>query len=154
MISAMHKSAQVSSSNWLYVIVMGWIILAGLPLIPASIWFDVRKVHVDDGVIGVPPSMDVDRTINFAFRGHWTTTVMRDNGDGRYFTYCYSNGENDYQPDNALPVDVNLNWWTWPVKCDLPAGRYRLNTLWTLEIPFLPQKKVRVASNSFTIRDQ
>lgn len=152
MIARVHKASQVAACKWWYAVAVGWILLVGLPLIPAYIWFEVDRVHVYDTVAGQNPMMAVKRAINLPFRGRWTATVLRQNPDGSFYTYCVSTGENDYRPENHLPLVTNLDWWTWPVKCELPVGTYKLNTLWTLSVPLLPQKNVRAESNVFQVK--
>lgn len=152
MIQTMHKAA-VSSFNWVYILLIGWVLMAGGALTPTWVWFDVKDIHVYDSHVGQTPKMDVEREIRYSFSARWTATVMRKDQYGRFSTYCASTGENDYRPENSIPIPVTLDWWTWPIKCELPAGDYRLNTLWTLDIPFFPKKTLRVVSNEFNVRE-
>lgn len=118
---------------------------------PASYWFQVDRVEVLDAEALAPPPMIVERQIRRAFRATWVVTVMREGAKG-FYTFCTARGENDYWPGNALPDVLNLDWWTWPHQCQLPAGRYVVNTVWTLNPVGYPAKEVRIRSNIFTVR--
>lgn len=124
--------------------------LTYLTLPHASLWFEVDDVYVADAAVGSVPVMKVDRTIHLPFRGRWTATVMR-KGPLGFYTFCTANGENDYSPSSELPPVVDLNWWTWPTKCELPPGTYQLRTLWTIYPPLFPAKEIRSVSNEFTV---
>lgn len=137
--------------NWFGLVVVAWVGLFGLVYTPASFWFDVRYVRVNDSVAGIPPVMEVDRAIHRDFRADWTATVMR-KGAGGFSTFCVARGGSDYRPDASLPDDLDLDWWTWPTKCVLPPGTYRVKTLWVLHLPIFPDKEVRSTSNVFEVR--
>lgn len=133
---------------WLGFIVTFFLGLLAFP--PPSFWFEVERVHVHDAVEGSTPLMEVDREIKRPFRGHWVATVMRKGKTG-FYTFCMARGENDYSPDSHLPDVVDLNWWTWPTRCILPAGTYQLRTYWSIQPPLLPAKELRITSNVFQI---
>ncbi len=142
--------------HWGLALIAAWLLLISAPkwphLMPASHWFEVRSVHVFDTFEGFPPKMAVDRTIHRPFQGDWIATVMRQESGGRFTTYCPAPGSSDYRPTASLPENLDLNWWTWPRKCDLPPGVYRINTLWVLNLPEDATKYVRVTSNEFKVR--
>ncbi|QPC87156.1 hypothetical protein GA830_10680 [Mesorhizobium sp. NBSH29] len=135
------------------VIVFAWAMwLSVWPVfVPASHWFEVKDIQVMDARVGQTPAMKVKRTIHRPFRGHWITTVMRKQSDETYTTFCTSSGTQDYVTDAMLPVDLDLDWWTWPRQCQLPAGEYKLRTFWSVLPVDYPEKSVRVLSNPFTI---
>lgn len=135
---------------WVIGIASGWLLLLAPVLWPASWWFRVDRVFVHDAVAGSTPLMEVERAIVRPFRGRWIATIMRGGSRG-FYAYCTARGQNDYRPDAMLPDTVDLNWWTWPVECKLPEGTYRLNTLWTIQSPLVPDKEVRITSNVFVI---
>lgn len=122
-------------------------------LTPASAYLDVRSVHVDDATIGVPPKMQVDRAINHNFHGRWNVDVERMTADGRFVQVCQAHGEGNYATDNDLPEDLDLDWWTYPVKCTPTVpGKYRVETVWVIELASGLTKEVRIISNTFEVR--
>jgi len=146
----------IPSHAWDLFIFAGW---AGIVLfaaisaaIPASEWMEVRSVHVEDSVAGANPQMQVDRTIKSDFVGNWLVEVERDYGAG-FGLFCSARGEAAYRQDAVLPTPLYLDWWTYPVKCILPAGRYRVETTWTISPELVPTKTVRSLSNVFNVTD-
>ena len=138
--------------RWFLIIGAMWAALIVSVFAPASLWLQVTSVHVEDTIVGVTPEMNVDRAVNREFSAEWTVTVMRKGSNG-YSAYCTANGANDYSPDTSLPDDLTLDWWTWPTKCPLPVGGYRVKTLWVLHLPLFPDKEVRNVSNVFKVTD-
>lgn len=124
-------------------------------LSPASLWFTVEKVQVFDAKIGEVPVMDVERTIHKPFHAEWIVEIQNvTTGKPALVQGCPGKGENDYRPQDKLPVgnDLNLDWWIWPTKCKLPKGKYRLDTLWNVDPGNgYPIKPVRNSSNVFEI---
>lgn len=130
---------------------------------PASWWLDVRSVTVDDATAGVPAVMHVDRTIRRDFRGRYHVEVER-RGAGGFSLFCGAGktGKREcdvdsswinYQADNALPDPLDMDWWTYPVKYDLPPGSYRIVTNWCIDAGAKPDRCTEpVISNEFTIR--
>ena len=141
---------------WNTIIACGWlciIVIASLSAgLPTSLWFNVKSVHVEDTTVGKPPVMDIERIINADFMATWLVEVEQQLHGG-YAVMCAARGESAYRTDAVLPDPTTLDWWTYPVKCDLPAGRYRVETTWQMDIPFAPVKVVRVVSNVFTVND-
>lgn len=137
---------------WRLVVFVGLVlaVVTYLTMPPAWWWFEVRSVYVHDAVEGSTPLLEVDRTIHREFRGRWIATVMREGPDG-FHVFCTARGANDYSPDARLPQPLDLNWWTWPTVCILPAGRYQLRTLWTIDPVWLPARELRIATNLFSI---
>lgn len=133
-----------------FLLVVGAFI-AYLAYPPAAWILEINSVHVDNAVAGVPPMMEVDRVIHQNFEGEWTATVMK-KGTRGFYTYCTATGANDYRPDAELPDNLNLDWWTWPTTCVLPAGTYKVKTLWVIHLPMFPDKEVRNVSNVFEVR--
>lgn len=144
----------ISDSWWNLFILAGWALLIFMAVIsestPASVWLDVRSVEVENTTAGVTPEMHVDRTIKSEFAATWLVEVEKDFGSG-FGVYCSAKGESAYRTDAALPHPLTLDWWTYPTKCDLPTGRYRVETTWRIDVPFVPEKIVRVLSNVFTV---
>jgi hypothetical protein len=117
---------------------------------PATDWLNVRSVVVHPSIEGKPPVLSVEREIRKEFFGEWSATVRRSTEDG-FVIACAATGANEYQTDAALPRPVNLDWWTFPVKCDLSAGIYRLDTVWKINASGYPEKHMTVRSNLFTV---
>lgn len=61
-------------------------------------------------------------------------------------------GKSNYDPADRLPANLYLDWWTYPVRCNLPVGCYEVNTVWTIEAPNVPAMAVRSVSNEFCIK--
>ena len=137
-----------------------WLVVAGLAIThlvqwtrdvtPASAWFEVNGVTVSNAQVGQPIIMNVSRTIHAPFHARWVATVRRIRDDGLELA-CSSSGENDYRTANVLPKPLTLDWWTHPIVCKLEPGRYRLDTLWLLDVQGYPVKTVSAQSNIFEI---
>ena len=140
-----HKADRV----WIAFILLGWLWLGW----PASFWFEVDSVYVDDTVVGEAPHMQVERNIHRAFHADWIVTVMRINASGQPVTWCpAASGHNDYTPEAALPEPLTPDWWMWPAKCALLPGHYVLRTTWTIRPTWTLPRVVRTQSNVFLVR--
>lgn len=118
--------------------------------LPASIWYEVDEIYVHDAIEGEAPVMDVTRRINLPFVGTWHAEVERWNG--RKFELvqgCESGKTQNYSPDNALPVPLDLDWWIFPAICRPPPGTYRIETVWIVHKG--RDKPVRKPSNTFQV---
>lgn len=144
---------------WLSVIAAGWLSVAGASSIidlrrnldPATDWLSVSEVHVHDALVGEPPVLSVKRVIKRPFFGEWIATVRRAS-DGTLAFACLAEGRASYATDAKLPPGLNMDWWTFPTKCRLEPGRYRLDTDWRIWPPDHPLKQLRVQSNIFEVR--
>lgn len=141
--------------QWPSIIVTAWIVLAATvtpaKYMSASSWFEVRSVFVSDTVVGVPAKITVDRSINQPFIGEWTVTIRQLNERG-YAAFCSATGQVRYSPGAVIPPNADLDWWTWPTKCNLPAGRYHVDTAWQIELAPDVIKIVTNRSNEFEVR--
>lgn len=144
--------------SFLYVLV---IVLAPLQSVfdermyPASDWLVVSEIHVEDAREGDDPVMRVKRSIQKAFEGAWHVEIKRKLESGRYAVACYQGGSNFYAPDNQLPEPLTLSWWTYPHRCELGPGTYRVETRWLIFISRTDRTQtrlVRSVSNDFQIR--
>lgn len=149
----LHRSIRINDMTWLKWIFFGWLLIVSAAnvdkALPASYWLEVTNVHVSDAIEGQPRNMVVSRIIKRPFRAKWIAEVER--WDGSQFEIvqnCTGRGENAYSPENRLPKNLTLAWWVYPTVCVLPAGQYRVETVWTLE----NGKEVRAVSNVFTIK--
>ena len=122
----------------------------GAWFLPASFWFDVRNVQVLDTVHGASPAMVIERTIHRPFTADWTVSVLRISEDGTS-AYCSVEGHNDYVPGAVIPPGVNLDWWTWPERCELEVGQYVVRTLWEIRLFGFLSKDIRITSNPFNV---
>lgn len=151
-----------------YPLVVILVTIASIPSIvsiykefaPASDWLVVDKVFVHDAGEGIPNPMDVDRTIVSDFTGEWVAEIhAMDPNRGAFSHHCSSKGENEYHTTDQLPPtgvgpkDLNINWWTWPKKCKLTKGKYRIDTIWRIKPLNYPQKEVRHSSNVFEVTE-
>ena len=119
---------------------------------PASYWFTVERVQVENSKVGQPVSMTVKRTVNTAFVGSWYVTVRQ--WDGAWVPYCAARGDAYYQPDSRLPADLTLTWWTdeKPRCSNLPVGKYEMLTRWVIKGKgILPDKEISMLSNTFLV---
>lgn len=141
---------------WSVVLLISWVLLFGAAgvqrLAPASDWMEVWSVKVYDTRAGVPPVMLVDRRIKQAFDGYWVTDIERKQAEGAFEQVCSAHGSAAYTPDNVPPHMLTLDWWTAPVDCTpREPGRYRVDTIWTIELPGGLTKTLRRTSNVFNV---
>lgn len=122
-------------------------------VVPARLWFEVHSVKIKDTVVGTAPFMVVYRDINAPFYGEWKAEVERKEPDGNFTLVCQAGGKNNYSPQNVLPAPLDLDWWTFPVRCDLPKGAYRLETVWRIFPKGIAAREVRNISNVFEVKD-
>jgi len=127
-----------------------WLIVAYV--LPASVWFEVRSIHIEDAVVGGDPVMTVDRSINRPFTADYTVAI-RDAVTRE--VVCTSNGRTRYDTDARLPVPLTLSWWaTGDDIChpsELGIGKFFAVTCWGVEpnLHILPHKHVCRESNVF-----
>lgn len=117
---------------------------------PASYWIEVRAVHVDDALAGEDPPMRVDMEIRRPFRGDAIAIVKR-RGINGFSYFCGGAVFNDFRADDVLPEPLTLSLWIWSGQCDLPPGRYLVDTLWRIETRSGRVREVRSRSNVFDI---
>lgn len=135
--------------TFLLVMSAAWLVASAWP---ASFWFDARKVHFSDIVVGTSPAMTLDRTIKRPFDGAWTVAIRR--WDGGWVSHCNAAGSQPYKTDSKLPKAPDLKWWTWGQCHPLTVGRYEVTTVWNLNLPWpLPDKRVELVSNVFEVRE-
>ncbi len=141
--------------KWTAAIIAGWAAILGTSLfqsqMPPSFWFEPSSLRVGDAVRGQCPPIEYDRDIWRPFHAEWTVTIERERGNGGFWVYQVSAGEGDYSPNSELPPRPDLCWWTWRDSIDLPAGEYRVRTLWRLDVPG-GVKEVRRGSNVFSVK--
>lgn len=149
----------VSNKVWLFTIISGWALIAAASsaldvyrdFASADRWFDVRSISVSDGTEAAPPRVAIDRTIHKPFLGYWHAAV-RKVSDGTNSAACLAEGGTGYSTDAKIPPDAALDWVTQPEKCELKAGKYRLDILWRILPDGYPEKRVYRTSNVFEIR--
>lgn len=140
----------VSDAAWWRVIMLAWAAVLVAPqivgLVPASWWFTVTSVRVDDAVVGADPVMHVEREIHRPFTAAWSAEVEQLLRSGGFVLVCRGAGESNYAVDNRLPDPLTLTWWVSP-KCRLGPGQYRIATKWRLETG----QTVNATSNTFEV---
>lgn len=136
----------------LFLLVLAAPSLGGLidRYVPTARWLEVRSVKVEDAMAGDDPIMHVDRAINTTFHGEYVAIIKR-KGIAGFSYFCSGIGGSDYRPDAVLPDPLHLSWWVYPSRCDLPPGRYLVDTLWRIDTPSGVTREVRNRSNIFTI---
>lgn len=136
-------------------IALAWLLFLAISYVwPTSYWIEVTSVRVLDGRVGEPIRMLVDRRIHREFHGTWLAHVRVQRLDGDEL-FCPSSGSIYYKRSSQLPPEVTLEWWTEGRCKTLPAGRYVVETTWTIspsEWPF-PAKRLYVTSNPFEVRE-
>lgn len=123
---------------------------SGANLIPTQVWFEARSVEVFDSTVGTAPRMIVDRATHIPLNMDWDVMVYKPVESG-YQPMCHVTGNAEYEPTDRLPPDLDLDWWTFPVECDLEPGVYFIRTLWTMRLFGVVERTVRAVSNPFTI---
>lgn len=145
----------VSGREWNILVALLWIVILIVGFVgnvlPTSNWFDVKSVEVFDTTAGVPPLMEVDRDITQPFVADWLVEVER-RGTSGYYLQCSARGQSAYRTDAELPRPLTLDWWTYPVICNLQPGTYRVETTWELDLGFAGKRTVRVLSNPFVVK--
>jgi hypothetical protein len=141
---------------WARILFVGWMLLISFSYLPAFMptwmWFEVREVHIDDIVVGETIHLEVLRTIRRPFRGTYTASVQKFEGDG-WASYCAGTATALYDTDAVLPDAITLDWWTYPAQCQPEeAGLYRVKTQWLINAG-LTVKEVRATSNTFEIKE-
>ena len=135
---------------WMVVMIASWLNNLGRDFASASRWLVVREIHVYDTWVGDPPHLTVNRDIVRPFHGEWLATV-RHVSDGSLAFACLAEGRADYATDARIPPNITLDWWTFPAKCRLAAGQYRLDTQWRIRAQGYPEKFLRASSNVFEV---
>ena len=120
-------------------------------MVPADEWMSVGEVTVLPTNEGRAPILEVARVIKKNFIGEWSVTLRRLEQGGSVVA-CEATGAHEYRTDSRLPAEINLDWWTAPVKCDLRAGMYRVHTVWTVKAVGYPEKYIIRDSNVFEVR--
>lgn len=143
------RSVWNGMSATLVVAFIGWLVFAQMA--PASWWLDVRSVTVADTSANATPTLVVDRSIHQDFAGTYTVDVERRGPRGRYSVVCSARNSTNYRTDAGFPDPLTLDWWTWPVQCQIGPGTYRVETRWRIEPDLFPDKIVQVMSNTFTV---
>lgn len=122
-------------------------------LFPPSYWIEVRSVVIEDGIVGEPVALRVDRDIHHAFKGRYDVYIRTLPGQT---AFCEATGRIRYRPDATLPDPVTLEWWAYSdVRChgaNLPAGQYSMKTCWTIELPLWFSRETCTASPAFAIK--
>lgn len=144
--------------NWIAILAIGWVVLFGASMYeryrPANDWFDVKSIYIEDTTIGENPVMKYSRQIKQPFRGRWIAEMQHLQPVGQWVAECIATGDANYSPDKVPPDPLKLSWWTYPIDCaPKHAGKYRLSTSWTIELPGGLTKQVFAISNTFNVTE-
>lgn len=116
---------------------------------PASEWMRVDRILIDDVREGSNVYMFVDREIKKDFTATWHVSVRKID-QGKLEIVCTSSGGGLYRREATLPSPLTLNWWTFPVRCDLGQGTYIVDTAWHIKDGTRTRTVVR-SSNRFSV---
>ncbi len=151
----------IPSKVWTKVLIVAWMVILAAPsfaqlkmfFTPASHWFQVTTVHVDDAWEGECPRITTDRVIRRPFVGRYIATIRELAGDGwEMVVPPVATNTIYYQPNSRLPNNATLQWWMeWQGGCHLISGTYVLDTVWQVEPDHMAYKTIAVRSNVFTI---
>ena len=110
------------------------VFVAFLFLTPASFWFKVDRLDVQDAATWQDITIDYARTINRDFEGQWRATVRQETAEGWQLVCSTQWQPQDYQTDAVLPDPVTLQWlvWTEPDCYQLGQGRYEVRVTWDI----------------------
>lgn len=144
----------MTSRHWWAVIFAGWVgvLVASSFYQNPSDWLVVRNVKIFDTIEGISPKMEVSRVVRKPFRGQWLAEVSAIHPDGSVSAVCAGSGQNRYEPEDKMPPNLDLDWWTYPIKCNLPVGRYYVDTVWTLRPIGVNPMEVTFTSNEFEVK--
>jgi hypothetical protein len=123
---------------------------------PASWWFTVDTVHVNDSRVGEQITMLVKREAKRPFVGTYYVTVHKWTANGPE-AYCRTQGGPwEYKKQSTYPPTLTFKWWTE----DAPScrglnsapGQYKVTTRWVIHGDWLfPNKSITVESNIFNV---
>ena len=148
--ASMHafRSSNVRGLGVVGVLFVLYILWAG---IPASLWIDVGSVTVADAIEGEAPKLVVDRTVKRSFAG-LRQVELEKKGTRGFVQIDKAVGGDNYRPDNELPEDLDMDWWTAPKQFRPLPGRYRIETCWTVILTWIKDRRTCVVSNTYTVR--
>lgn len=131
-------------------------VTGGIPLYktysPVDWWFTSTDLQIPDFKNGDDPVITFSREIKAPFTGKWKVELHTEEGD--LVENCQGSGENDYRVSPKRTMSVTLfDWWMDREACDLPAGRYYVDTTWRITPNNYPEKVHRRTSNIFTVSD-
>lgn len=119
--------------------------------LPVERWYVVWGVFVPDFVEGEDPFIVYDREIRQPFQASWIVE-MHPVGAPNDFAVCTGSGANYYEPKETLPdTGVRLFAFYMDKRCDVPPGKYVLESRWTLMPEGYPVKVLQKSSNIFTV---
>ena len=125
--------------------------------LPNSYWLQFDYVRVADTRPGMSPALSVSRTIRRPVTASWAVIVRKvvtRDGKSGFVTTCTATGKSNYITTAIFPEKLDLDWWTFPVHCELDEGQYVMTTIWTLDIPGFWPRDIVVPSNVFTVKAQ
>lgn len=115
-------------------------------------WFVVNQIYVTDHQQNEEPIFTYDRTIKKPFYGTWKVEVQVVE-QGKMYTICDGEGNNEYKPEHTLPPDADMEWFV-GTRCNLQPGTYRLAAYWHINVPNYPVMKYEAVSNVFRVTEQ
>lgn len=119
-------------------------------LLPASLWFSAI-IRVPDHRVGDNPIVQYQRIIRKFAVLTWNVEIVRDEAEAGKQQYCVGSGVNIYAPDEAKSSPLPLAKFAGVERCDLPSGRYVMNTCWHWSLWGIYPKAFCTQSNRFIV---
>lgn len=141
----------ISTHIWDKILSLIVISLLAVALWPASYWFEVRSVMVDNAKVGEPIYMTVDQEVHYKFDATRYMTIRRKVDDEHWEFVCYPQVAVDYDTYSNLPLVLTLQTWTNHQCPRLGPGSYKLHNIWQLEPKYSPTKRITAVSNQFEV---
>ena len=148
----MATTKKILESRIMLLLMLIWLVgFAAVSWWPTSWWIEVKTVQVGPAQASRPVPMVVDRVVRRQFTATWYVTVKQWSERG-WTVYCTSYGINSYHPENVLPNELTLDWWTNGRCATLPAGRFNVDTTWVVHgYGPLPSRETHATSNIFEV---
>ena len=118
---------------------------------PASYWYEIKKINIQDSKTGQSISMVINREINRDFIGT-RSVIVRRMSEGTGDIVCADSSLKNYQVGEKLPANLTLGWWSNGTCVTLDEGAYMVTTIVNISVPSVLQPKTVVyESNVFRI---
>lgn len=126
---------------------------------PATDWFEVQTLIVEDSPAGADPRIQFARAIKQDAPGTYNISVYRhENQDDRIGTqYCEGNGGADYKAGRELPPNATSLSWLMnrsEIPCQFGPGVYKVVATWVLRPNGYPEKVYQKESPFFIVYDK
>ena len=146
----------ILNRHWSRLLTWSWVfVLLGalcIHLLPTTLWYELRSVHVADAIAGGDPAVDIDRTIRRSVYGDWYLSVWQVNAAAPPTLHCSARGANNYRAGALRPRGRGLvAYWMDGAVCPLAEGRYFATISFRFYPPYFGTKTAEIDSNVFTV---